>query len=208
MNGGSFVKKGLLIVVSGASGTGKGTVLNALLEKNADISYSVSATTRKPRPGEKNGVNYHFMTREEFEGLIEKDGFLEWAKVYDNYYGTPLAKIEEKRAAGVDVLLEIDTQGALKVMDKCPDGVFVFLLPPSMEELKRRIKGRGTENEDELNKRLASAAQEIAVGKKYRYAVVNDEVEKAVLRLEAIITAEHCKISERDKEEIFAEYEV
>lgn len=193
------MKRGLLIVVSGASGTGKGTVVNRLLEMLPAVSYSVSATTRAPRVGEKDGVNYYFLTKEKFEEMIKADGFLEWANVYGNYYGTPLAKIEEKLAAGKDVLLEIDTQGALNVMKKYSEGVFIFLLPPSIEELAKRIRHRGTETEEALKKRLDSAKAEIAIGKSYGYAVVNDEVDRAARRIEAIMAAERCR-TERNTE--------
>ena len=187
--------KGLLTVVSGASGTGKGTVIKALLQKKADLFLSVSATTRKPRVGEKDGVSYHFMSRDEFEKEIAADGFLEYADVYGNYYGTLRREVDKHLAVGEDVLLEIDTQGALKVMEKIPEGVFVFLLPPSMEELKKRLLGRGTETEESAEKRLRAAAEEIARGKSYKYAVVNDEVEKAAAKIAAIIDAEHCAVS-------------
>ena len=193
------MNRGLLIVISGASGTGKGTVVNRLLEKLPELAYSVSATTRQPRMGEVDGKNYYFIDTKTFEKMIDEGGFLEWAKVYDNYYGTPLAKINERRDLGQDVLLEIDTQGALAVMEKCPDGVFIFLLPPSLDELYRRIKGRGTESEDSLKKRMDAARKEIAVGRRYKYAVVNDEVEKAAERIVAIITAERCSVSNNEK---------
>ena len=143
------MRKGLLVVVSGPSGAGKGTICQALLEKTP-LAYSVSATTRKPRAGEVDGESYYFLSVEAFEKMIEKDELLEWAKVYDNYYGTPLKKVEEKLAAGEDILLEIDTQGAMKVREKFPEGVYIFILPPSLAELERRIRGRDTETEDVL----------------------------------------------------------
>ena len=186
------MRKGLLVVVSGPSGAGKGTICQALLERTP-LAYSVSATTRKPRAGEVDGVNYHFLSVEAFEEMIEKDGLLEWAKVYDNYYGTPLKKVEEKLAAGEDILLEIDTQGALNVMERCPDGTFIFLLPPSLEELRRRITGRGTESEESLARRLAAARDEIRLGRRYRYAVLNDTVEDATTRIQTILTAERLR---------------
>ena len=135
------MKKGLLIVVSGPSGTGKGTVCGELLDSMPELAYSISATTRAPRAGEVDGKNYYFLTKERFEELISEGGFLEYANVYGNYYGTPLVKIQERLAEGNDILLEIDTQGALEVMKKCPDGLFIFLLPPSLGELERRIRG-------------------------------------------------------------------
>ena len=193
------MKQGLLIVVSGASGTGKGTVCNALMESLPELAYSISATTRAPRKGEQDGVNYYFLAREEFEKMIEEGGFLEWAEVYGNYYGTPLKKIQERLAEGQDILLEIDTQGALKVMEKCPEGVFIFLLPPSLEELERRIRGRGTETEESIARRLGAAKEEIGVGRKYKYVVVNDRVEKAVEQIQAILVAEHCRVEQNTK---------
>ena len=187
------MKKGLLIVISGASGTGKGTVCKELLARETGIAYSVSATSRAPREGEEDGREYYFRTREEFEQMIADGAFLEYADVYGNYYGTPLAPIEKRRAAGEDILLEIDTQGALDVMDKCPDGTFIFLLPPSLEELSRRITGRGTESEESLVRRLAAARDEILLGKRYRYAVLNDTVEAATDRIQTILAAERLR---------------
>ncbi len=187
------MNKGLLVVVSGASGTGKGTVCSALLENMPDLSYSISATTRTPREGEADGVQYYFMSKEQFQEMIQEGGFLEWAEVYGNYYGTPIKKIQERLADGRDVLLEIDVQGALHVMEKCPEGVFIFLLPPSLEELEKRIRGRGTETEESLAKRLGSAKKEISVGRQYKYAVVNDTVENAVTKIKEILAAEHCR---------------
>jgi len=186
------MKPGLLILISGASGTGKGTVVNSLMKSSANLAYSVSATTRAPRAGETDGVNYYFLTREKFEQMIEAGEFLEWAEVYGNYYGTPLKKIEERLAEGRDILLEIDTQGALKVMEKFPAGVYIFLLPPSLDELKRRIEKRGTETEESLKTRLGAARAEIKIGRRYKYAVVNDMVETAVSKIQAIIAAEYC----------------
>ena len=187
------MKKGLLIVISGASGTGKGTVCKELLTREPAIAYSISATSRAPREGEQDGREYYFRTREEFEAMIADGAFLEYADVYGNYYGTPLAPIEVRRAAGEDILLEIDTQGALNVMERCPDGTFIFLLPPSLEELRSRITGRGTESEESLARRLAAARDEIQLGRCYRYAVLNDTVEAATERIRTILAAEHLR---------------
>ncbi|MFC2342342.1 MAG: guanylate kinase [Negativicutes bacterium] len=188
------MRQGCLIVVSGPSGTGKGTVCSALLSAHPEIAYSISATTRSPREGERHGVNYYFLTKPVFETMISEGELLEWATVYGNYYGTPLQPIKEKLAAGQDILLEIDTQGALKVQERFPDGVFIFLLPPSLMELERRIRGRGTEDEASLACRLQAAQKEIGVAQQYHYVVVNDEVKTAVAKIVAILTAEHCRV--------------
>ena len=198
------MRKGLLVVVSGPSGAGKGTICQALLEKTP-LAYSVSATTRKPRAGEVDGESYYFLSVEAFEKMIEKDELLEWAKVYDNYYGTPLKKVEEKLAAGEDILLEIDTQGAMKVREKFPEGVYIFILPPSLAELERRIRGRDTETEDILQKRLAAAIDEIEAGKCYKYVVTNDAVDGAVDSVCAILAAERRLVARNG--ELFDEIE-
>ena len=187
------MKKGLLIVVSGASGTGKGTVCKELLARERGVAFSVSATSRAPREGEQDGREYYFRTRTEFETMIAEGAFLEYADVYGNYYGTPLAPIEARRSAGEDILLEIDTQGALNVMERCPDGTFIFLLPPSLEELLRRITGRGTESKESLARRLAAARDEIRLGRRYRYAVLNDTVENAAAQIQTILAAERLR---------------
>lgn len=198
------MRKGLLVVVSGPSGAGKGTICQALLEKTT-LAYSVSATTRKPRAGEVDGESYYFLSVEAFEEMIEKDELLEWAKVYDNYYGTPLKKVEEKLTAGEDILLEIDTQGAMKVREKFPEGVYIFILPPSLTELERRIRGRDTETEDVLQKRLVAAIDEIEAGKCYKYVVTNDEVDSAVESVCAILAAERRLVARNG--ELFDEIE-
>ena len=198
------MRKGLLVVVSGPSGAGKGTICQVLLEKTP-LAYSVSATTRKPRAGEVDGESYYFLSVKAFEEMIEKDELLEWAKVYDNYYGTPLKKVEEKLTAGEDILLEIDTQGAMKVREKFPEGVYIFILPPSLAELERRIRGRDTETEDVLQKRLAAAIDEIEAGKCYKYVVTNDEVDGAVDSVCAILAAERRLVARNG--ELFDEIE-
>ena len=189
------MKKGLLIVISGASGTGKGTVCKKLLSDLSEVAYSISATTRNPRPGEIHGREYYFLSVEEFETWIQQEKFLEYANVYGNYYGTPLNKIQERLNRGEDVLLEIDVQGALNVKEKCPDGVYIFLLPPSLEELKRRIEGRGTETPESLDKRLKNAVAEIKIGLNYDYVVVNDDIDTAAAQIKAILAAERLKVA-------------
>lgn len=193
--------KGILIVISGPSGAGKGTICKALLEEHTDIEISISATTRKPRVGEIDGVNYHFLTKEDFLKRVDEDDFLEYAEVYGNYYGTPKSKVEEILKQGKNVILEIDIQGALKVKEKAKEGVFIFILPPSMEELKQRIIKRGSETPESLMTRFKSAYQEINYVSKYNYAVVNDNVMDAVHKIEGILTAETCRV-DRLKETI------
>jgi len=188
-----MIDKGNLIVISGPSGTGKGTVCKQLLEEKREIAYSVSATTRKPREGEVDGINYYFLAKNDFEKMIQAQELLEWAEVYGNYYGTPLKKIKEKLAEGKDVLLEIDTQGAMNVKKKFPKGVYIYIVPPSLTELSRRIRGRGTDSQDSIMKRLKAASAEIKIGKSYEYVVVNDTVANAVRQIAAIVIAEHCK---------------
>mgnify|MGYP004566025443 FL=1 len=185
------MRKGLLILISGPSGTGKGTVCDLLRQKHPEISYSISATTRQPRPGEQDGVNYYFYTKEKFRDMIDQGQLLEWAEVYGNFYGTPKQKVLDRLEAGEDILLEIDTQGALNVMKVMPEGLFIFLLPPSLEELAARLKGRGTETEESLHRRLGAAVDEIKLATKYRYVVVNDKVEDAQETIANIIEAEH-----------------
>ncbi|WP_044642535.1 guanylate kinase [Risungbinella massiliensis] len=189
----SYEQSGLLIVVSGPSGVGKGTVCNYLRGVMPDLAYSISATTRTPRVGEEHGVNYFFQTKDEFQEMIQKDELIEWAEYVGNYYGTPRRYVEETLAAGKDVLLEIEVQGAMQVKKHFPQGLFIFLAPPSLEDLRERIVGRGTETQESLTNRLAAASEELAQLSEYDYVVVNDQVEKASERIRAILTAEHCK---------------
>jgi len=189
-------KKGLLIVVSGPSGAGKGTICKEVLSRRDDIFVSTSATTREPRKGEVEGVNYFFITREDFEKKIEEEAFIEYAEVYTNLYGTPKDTVLEKLNKGENILLEIDIQGALQVKKRYPEGVFIFILPPSMKELKNRIIGRGSETPESLERRFSSAYEEIEFVNQYDYYIINDQVKKAADLMESIIDAERCKVIE------------
>lgn len=188
-----FPKKGLLLVMSGPSGAGKGTICKELV-KDENIKYSISATTRAPRGSEENGKDYFFLSTEEFEQLINTDGFLEWAKVYDRYYGTPRDFVEEVIDDGKACILEIDVQGALKIRDSFPEAVLIFILPPSLSELYRRLKDRGTESEEQIQTRMSWVLGEIAQIEKYDYVIVNDDLAKAVTEARAIVESEKCRV--------------
>ncbi len=189
-------KKGILIVVSGFSGSGKGTIMKQLLKKyEAQYALSVSATTRQPRPGEVDGKEYFFRTKEQFEHMIEQEELIEYAKYVDNYYGTPKAYVEEQLAAGKDVILEIEIQGALKVKKKFPDTLLLFVTPPSAEVLRARLTGRGTEDAVTVEKRLARAAEEADGVEAYDYLVVNDDLEVCVEEVHSIIQTEKARVS-------------
>lgn len=174
------MNKGTLYVLSAPSGCGKGTVLGELFKRTDNVFYSVSATTRAPREGEVDGVNYYFVTKERFLELVRNDGMLEYATFVDNYYGTPKAPIEEKLAEGKDVILEIETAGAMMVKAVCPEAVLIFMLPPSIEELAHRLEGRGTETEEVIQKRVTQAYREIRLANNYDYVFVNDNLSEAV----------------------------
>ncbi|MBR5535920.1 MAG: guanylate kinase [Clostridia bacterium] len=188
------MRKGVLLVLSGPSGSGKGTLVKEYTKKHDDVFVSVSATTRSPREGEVHGVNYFFLTVEEFKGKIEENGFLEYAQFCDNFYGTPRESVEKKLNEGMDVILEIDVQGALQVKKNCPDAVLVFTLPPSYEVLRERLIGRGTESMEVVEKRLSAATDEIKCAEKYDYVIVNDKIEDAARELGAIFSASKCKL--------------
>ena len=187
-------RTGILIVVSGFSGAGKGTLMKRLLERYDNYALSISMTTRLPRPGEEHGKHYFFVDRDEFEKHIEDDGFIEYADYCGNYYGTPRAYVEKCLEEGRDVILEIEIQGAIKIKNKFPDAVLVFVTPPDAGELKRRLMGRGTETEDVIRKRLSRAVEEAQGIENYAYIVVNDELEKCVEDIHAIVIASHCKV--------------
>ena len=193
-------RKGLLLVVSGPAGVGKGSVNAALLSRHEDIRMSVSATTRAPRPGEIDGVHYFFKTEDEFKRMIEEGAFLEYMHVFQmNYYGTPKSFVDEELAEGRNVILEIDVQGAMKVKASYPDAVLIFIAPPSMSELKSRLIGRGTETPESIEKRFSTAFHELSYIDQYQYVVVNDVLDVAVKRMESIITAEKCRCSRNNE---------
>ena len=184
-------QKGLLLVVSGPAGVGKGTIDSKLLERHANMVLSVSCTTRAPRPGEIDGVHYSFITEEDFRAMIDRDEFLEYMHVFGmNYYGTPAEPVFRHMSEGRDVLLEIDVRGAMRIKDKYPEALLVFIAPPSMAELKRRLIGRGTETEESIRRRTETAAKELEYLERYDYVVVNDTVDEAVAHMEQILAAE------------------
>ena len=191
------MKKGKTFIISGPSGVGKSTVLSALLDKRPNVYFSVSATTRDPRPGELDGIHYHFMDVDSFRKWIAMDQFLEYAEYVGNFYGTPKRFVDEAMDQGKDVILDIEVQGAIQVTSKRPDTVRIFIAPPSWAELERRLTERGTDSKDKIQKRLLRAKVEFQTAHTYDYFVINDTVENAVKELDAIMTAEHCKPKER-----------
>lgn len=194
MSGVNAMQKGTLIVLSGPSGSGKGTLVNEYVKNFEDVFVSISATTRAPREGEKHGVNYYYMSVEEFEEKINENGFLEHAQFCGNYYGTPRDKVEEALNEGKDVILEIEVQGAFQVKANYPGAVLVFTMPPSFEILRERLIGRGTESMEVVEKRLCRAGEEIESAPGYDYLIINNTIEKAVRDLRAIFDAEKCKV--------------
>jgi guanylate kinase len=195
------MRKGILFVLTAPSGAGKTTLLNMVMESVSQLEYSVSVTTRQPRTGEVDGKSYWFTTREEFERLLDKGEFLEHAIVYDNYYGTRRSVIEEAVSKGKDVILDIDVKGALQIMEKDYPAVYVYIMPPSMAELEKRLKGRNTDSEEVIGKRLSLAREEMGYAGRYDYVVVNDDLQTAFAELKAVILAERLRV-DRNREEI------
>ncbi len=183
-------KKGKLVLYTGSSGVGKGTIMAELLKRNPNIRLSVSNTTRKPREGEIDGVHYNFVTKQQFENLIKENGFLEYAQYCDNYYGTPKKQVEDLLSQGYDVFLEIEVQGGLQIIEKYPDVLSIFILPTSIDSLSRRLHRRGTEDEETINKRLAEAEREMSFKDRYKYNVVNDDLDTAVNEILEILEKE------------------
>ena len=190
-------KRGKLIVLSGPSGAGKSTVIAKLMQMRSDVCFSVSVTTRDPRPGEVKGEDYFFVTWDEFDQMIENNALLEHAEYVGNCYGTPRQYVEEKRREGMNVILDIDVQGARQIRDSVPDSVKVFVIPPSLRTLEERLRGRQTDEEEKIHSRLARAHSEYREADFYDYIIVNDDVERAASELNAIITAELCRYNER-----------
>lgn len=186
--------RGLLFVVSGPSGVGKGTLREMIFNIFSDLKYSVSVNTRPPRKGETEGSDYYFVTEDEFKNRIKENKFVEWAIVHGDYKGTPINFLIEELQKGTDVLLELDVQGAMQVKEKFPDGIFIFIAPPTWKDLEDRLRKRNTEEEEALKKRLKDAHIEIKYRKNYNYLVVNDDIKTALKKLESIIIAERCRI--------------
>ncbi len=187
--------EGILLIVSGPSGVGKGTVCRYLMSIRETVKLSISTTTRSPRPAEKEGVEYHYTSLPRFKEMIEEGAFLEWAVVHDHYYGTGLGAVQSSLSRGEELILEIDVQGAVQVIEKIPEAVSIFLAPPSLEALEARISGRGTESAEKINRRLATARQEMKSYYLYDYIIVNDKVENAAELISAVIDAEKCRVS-------------
>lgn len=195
-----MTKRGLLVVFSGPSGVGKDTVLGAFLEKNPGCRLSVSATTRPPRPGEEDGVDYRFISRDRFLQMAASGEMLEYAEYGGNLYGTPRAEVETLLEQGLTVILEIEVQGAMQIREKCPQALFVFLFPPSWDALRQRLSGRGTESRESLDRRLAAAKHEMSQAGRYDYVIISHSVEESCDKLRAVLVAESCKASKLEQE--------
>ena len=187
------MQKGILFVVSGPSGVGKGTVIKEVLSENPNISFSISATTRSPREGEKNGEHYYFISKEEFLSKIENDEFLEWSEHFENYYGTLKSHVYEKMESGKDIILDIEVNGATSLLEQKTQAVYIFIAPPSLDILKERLLTRNSERDEKIKKRIERAEWEMSFSGKYDYILINDILEKCVYDLKSIINAEHCK---------------
>ena len=187
------MKRGKLIIISGPSGAGKSTIVRALMAQSPGAYFSVSATTRGIRPGEEDGVDYHFVSRERFQELIRTDGLLEWAEYVGNYYGTPAQPVLEKLEQGCDVILDIESRGAEQVMDKYPEAISIFVCPPSFAELEKRLRDRGTNTEEDIQRRLTKGRSELEKAELYTYLIVNDDRETAAAQAAAILIAEDCR---------------
>lgn len=192
---GAGARRGVLYVISGPSGVGKGTIVKQLVAKRPDLKLSVSVTTREPRPGESEGVSYYFRSREDFEKMVERGELLEYAQFGKNFYGTPRHFVEAELALGHDVVLEIEIKGAIQVKERVPNGVYVFVLPPTMAELEARLIKRQTEAAEAMRQRLAIAVDELNYLPLYDYQLINDDLDLAVRKVEAIIMAEHCRVT-------------
>jgi guanylate kinase len=188
---------GKLIVISGPSGAGKSTVINRVMEENADMVFSVSVTTRAPREGETDGVNYSFVDSTRFEEMIKNDELLEYARYVDNFYGSPREAVFQNLRAGKNVVFDIEVQGAMQIKRKCPEAVFIFMIPSSFEEIERRLRSRGTDGEETIQRRLEAARRECRYAPDYKYLVFNDDPEVAAKEIGAIITAEGCRMDNR-----------
>lgn len=192
-----MLEKGKLLVISGPSGAGKSTVVFKAIEGRDDVCFSTSATTRAPRPGEVDGREYFFVSFERFQEMVRRDELLEHAEFVSNCYGTPRAYVEEKLSAGMNVVLDIEVQGARQVKEKMPEAILIFVIPPSLEELERRLRGRGTDTEEAIRGRLARARQEYREADFYDYLIVNDDAEAAAGQFRAILEAEHCRFADQ-----------
>ena len=186
---------GQLFVISGASGAGKSTIVKALIDRIKGLGYSISHTSRKPRDSEKDGVDYHFVNTERFKAMIESGEFVEWARVYQAFYGTSYSTLDEQRKKGLDVILDVDSQGAVNIREQLEKTILIYVLPPSVEALEKRLKRRGTDDENVIKTRMETAVNEIGMCVRYDYIIINDDLEEAIEQVQAIIISERCRIS-------------